>query len=408
MPVRPKPIDWRENTLNPSKIWLFALALLIETASLSQLPLLQENAIAKVGLSIAEFTVLALMLWGTRRLANVGRWFGMVLLFVLIRFGYAWLIGYLRYGSTLAGSLQEGRFGLLIVITPVAYAFFRSLTMKKVGELALGLALAILFADILVTWFFVRTGYLSLGGRGANRYVISALPLIIAIWIRTIVLIKNGEELKYIDFGFLIFGLLHIGLFSTSRTEAIMCCAVIGQWLYYRFPHFRWPMATVAIGIIYLAYNMIQPSGDAQVAGRDYRLAMAYSRDAFPFGVGLVPEAIQKVQLGTAGNFFASDYGPILLIYRYGIVGICIGIALVGLWLRFAVKMLAISGGFIVAIGILSYFLIVPLLDYGSMIGGLLLGAMVAVMTAVSSQDSRIAEQDAEEQGQVAQIGYLA
>lgn len=401
MTVRPKSINRCEDSLNPSKIWLFALAFLVETASLSQLPLLQENAVAKIVLSFAEFTVLILMLWRTQRMANVGRWFGVVLLFVLVRFGYAWLIGYIRYGSTLAGSLQEGRFGLLIVIAPVAYAFFRSLTMKKVGELALGLALAILFADILVTWFFVRTGYLSLGGRGASRYVISALPLIIAIWIRTIVLIKNGDKLKYIDLGFLIFALLHIALFSTSRTEAIMCCAVIGQWLYYRLPHFRWPMAAVAIIILYLAYNMVQPAGDSQVAGRDYRLAVAYSRDAFPFGVGLVPEAIQKIQLGTAGNFFASDYGPILLIYRYGIVGIFIGVALLGLWLRFAAKMLAISGGFIVATGILAYFLIVPLLDYGSMIGGFLLGAMVAVMTAVSSQNSRIAEHDADEQSQV-------
>lgn len=383
-----RPIPSATNVaLEPTRTWLFALAFLMQTASLSQLPFLQENTLAKLGLSITEFSVLGLLIWLTRKVPGLGRWFGIAVLLVVVRFIYAWLIGYLRYDSTLAGALQEGRFGLLIVIAPVAFVFFRAMSVRKIDEMLLALTVALVIADLLATWFFVRTGYLSIGGRGASRYVISVIPLLLFTWIRMIVSIRSGEPLRYKDLGLLLIALLHIALFSTSRTEAILCGSIIGQWVYVRQPHLRWLLLAMVTGIVYFAFVSIQPSADAQIAGRDYRLALAYSRDAFPFGVGLVPEAIQKIQLGTAGNFFASDYGPILLIYRYGMVGIAIGVALLSMWLRFFLRTLSISGTYVVAAGILAYFMIVPLLDYGSMIGGLLLGATAAVMAASPQRD---------------------
>lgn len=382
MTSRPIQIATDGHDLGPTRTWLFVLAFLMQAASLSQLPFLQENSLAKVGLSVTEFAVLAMLIWQTRRAPNLGRWFGIAVSLVVVRLVYAWLIGYLRYGSTLAGALQEGRFGILIVIAPVAFVFFRSMSVRKIGEMVLGLTAAVIVADMLITWFFVRTGYLSIGGRGGSRYVLSVIPLLLFIWVRMIVSIRSGEPLRYRDLGLLLVALLHIALFSTSRTEAILCGSVIGQWVYVRQPHLRWPMLAIVVGIVYFAYISIQLSGDAQIGGRDYRLALAYSRDAFPFGVGLVPEAIQKMQLGTAGNFFASDYGPILLIYRYGMVGIAIGIALLFMWLRFLLRTLTIPGTYVVAASVLFYFMIVPLLDYGSMIGGLLLGATAAVMAA--------------------------
>lgn len=382
MELHPAQLGNHDGSSGPTRISLFVLAFLMQMASLSQLPFLQENVLAKVALSISEFAVLAMLIWHMRRAPKVGRWFGIVLLLVLLRFFYAWLIGYLRYGSTLAGALQEGRFGLLIVIAPVAFLLFNSMTVRKIGDIVIGLTCALIMADILVTWFFVRPGYFSIGGRGASRYVISVLPLILFTWTRMIISIRSDESLRYRDLAFLLVALLHIVLFSTSRTEAMLCGAMIGQWVYVRQPLLRWPLLAIVFGVFYFAYISIQPSADAQIAGRDYRAALAYSRDAFPFGIGLVPEAIQKVQLGTAGNFFASDYGPILLIYRYGIVGIGIGMAMLYLWIRFLIRTSSIPGTFIVAGGVLAYFMIVPLLDYGSMIGGLLLGALAAVMAA--------------------------
>jgi hypothetical protein len=378
------PIPASDAAPLPARASLLVLAFLMQTASLSQLPFLQDNTIAKIGLSVSELCVLLLMLWQMRRSPNLGRWFGIATGLVVLRFFYAWTIGYLRYDITLSGALQEARFGVLIVIAPVAFVLFRTISVHKIGEILLGLVAALILADILVTWFFVRTGYISLGGRGASRYVISVIPMLLFVWVRMIIAIRSGEPLRYRDLGLLLFALAHVALYSTSRTEAILCCSFIGQWIYVRLPHLRWPLLAVVLGIAYISYTSIQPSGDAQIAGRDYRLALAYSRDAFPFGVGLVPEAIQKIQLGTAGNFFASDYGPILLIYRYGMVGIMIGVVILYMWLKFFFRILVIPGTYLVALGVLAYFLVVPLLDYGSMIGGILLGAAAAVMAAAS------------------------
>lgn len=392
MELRPAQLDTHERTFGPTPTWLFVLAALMQIASLSQLPLLQENVIAKVGLSISEFAVLAILLWQTRMVPKLGRWFGIILLLVVLRFVYAWLIGYVRYGSTLAGALQEGRFGLLITIAPVAFLLFRNMTVRNIGDMVLGLTGVLIIADILVTWFFVRTGYLSIGGRGSSRYVISVIPIVLFVWIRMIISIQSNEPLRYQELGSLSIAFLHIVLFSTSRSEAMLCGSIIGQWIYVRQPLLRWPLLAIVLGVIYFAYVSIQPSGDSQIAGRDYRAAIAYSRDAFPFGIGLVPEAIQKIQLGTAGNFFASDYGPILLVYRYGIVGVGIAIAMLYMWLRFFVKTMTIPGTYIVAAGIIAYFMIVPLLDYGSMIGGLLIGAILAVMASAPRAQGDTAE----------------
>jgi hypothetical protein len=373
-----------------SRTWLVVFTCLLQTAALSQLPFLQENAAAKAALSVVELCVLAMLSWNLRKEPGLWRWLTIAVTFVVLRFLYAWLIGYLRYDSTLGGALQEGRFGLLIIIAPVAFVFFRASTGAHLARMALYLAAALVVADLLVTWFFVRTGYLSLAGRGATRYVLSVLPLVLVVWIRMMIAIRSGEAPSYRDLGMLVVAMLHIILFSTSRTEALVCASVMAQWIYVRAPHLRWPLLGAAAALAYVAILTIKPAGDTQIAGRDYRLALAYTRDAFPFGVGLVPEAVQKAQLGTAGTFFASDYGPILLVYRYGLVGIVIGFVVLSFWLRFLLRTLTLPGTFVVATAVLFYFMIVPLLDYGSLIGGFLLGAMAAVMAAVPRSEPTV------------------
>lgn len=379
----------RADLAYPSRLWLLVFAFLLQTASLSQLPFLQENATAKVGLLLTEIAVFAMLVWTMRSAPGLWRWVAIAAVFVLVRFGYAWLIGYLRYESSFLGALQEGRFGLLIMVAPAAFLFFRTMPVRKLGELAIGLAAMLIVADLLVTWFFVRTGYLSLADRGAARYLLSVLPLVIVVWIRIVVSIRSQDPPRAVDLALLLLCMLHIVLFTTSRTEAILCAAVIGQWCYVRTPNLRWPLLLVVCVAGYLAYQLVQPTANEQIAGRNYRLALAYSRDAFPFGVGLVPEALQKIQLGTAGNFFASDYGPILLVYRYGVVGIAIGVAVLLFWLRFFLQTLVIPGTFVIAGATLIYLMIVPLLDYGSLLGGMMLGAMAAVMAASPRPDGR-------------------
>lgn len=368
-----------------SRLWLIVFACLLQAASLAQLPFLQDNAAVKAGLLVVEFSVLVMLTWALRDSAKLRRWLSIAVVLVIIRFSYAWLIGFLRYDISIAGALQEGRFGMLIVIAPVAFTFFRTTNVKRLGQLSLYLAVAIVIADLLVTWFFVRPGYLLIAGRGSSRYVLSVLPMVLLVWVRMIVVIRSGLKPSYGDLGFLLFALVHIILFSTSRSEALICGAMIGQWIYIRAPHLRWLLLGAFLVVAYFLFTSIKPAGEAQVAGRDYYLAIAYSRDAFPFGVGLVPEAVQKAQLGTAGTFFASDYGIILLIYRYGLVGIFIGIAALTFWTRFLVRTIAIPGNFIVAMAVLLYLMIIPLFDYGSLVGGLLLGAMGAVISAAWS-----------------------
>lgn len=365
-----------------SRLWLIVFAFLLQTASLAQLPFLQDNAVVKAGLLVVEISVLVMLTWALRDAAKIWRWLSIAIGLVVIRFFYAWLIGFLRYDISISGALQEGRFGLLIAITPVAFTFFRTISIKRLGQLSLYLAVAVIVADLLVTWFFVRPGYLSIAGRGSNRYVLSIVPMVLLIWVRMIVTIRSGYKPDYRDLGFLVLALIHIVLFSTSRSEALISGAVVGQWIYVRAPHLRWPLLGIFVIIAYFFFTSIGSVGETQVAGRDYHLALAYSRDAFPFGVGLVPEAVQKAQLGTVGTFFASDYGPILLLYRYGIIGIFIAIAALVFLMRFLIRTASIPGAFIIGLAAVLYFMIVPFFDYGSLIGGLLLGAMAAVIAA--------------------------
>lgn len=364
--------------------WLSVLALFLSIACLSQLPFLHDNTVAKLGISAAEFIVFILMFWPLRAISKLSRWVAIAALFVLIRFAYAWLIGYLRYDSSLLGALQEGRFSLLIVIAPVAFVFFRTLTFQKLGTLLLFLTIMAIVADILVSLIFVRTGLITLIDRSSGRYVLSLVPLIFVAWIRIIIAIRAKDRPSNIDAAALLVAALHILLFSTSRSEAILCGAVLGQWVYHRAPNLRWPLLAFVLALVYISYVFLAGEQSSLIAGRNYRLALSYTRDAFPFGVGLVPEVIQKAQLGTAGNFFASDYGPILLIYRYGAVGVAIAASLLVFWVLFFIRSFAIPGTFLVSVGILGYMMIVPMLDYGSLNGGILLGAMTAVLQAAS------------------------
>lgn len=378
MPV-PLAEPQRAKLLGPTLV-----ALLICSASISRFPGIDDYAFVKVGITIAEFGVLGAMYQLRDRSVAIGRWFAFGVAFVILRFFYGWLIANLQYGVGIGESFQEGRFGIMIMIAPIGYAFYRRADILTLNRMILAYLAAVIVCDIAVYLLFVTTGQLLLAQRGGDRYVLSVLAPLTFIWIKMVINNRNGKAPDFSDAGAFVLILLHIFLFTTSRIEAIFSSAVLSQWLYIRYPTLRAVIIGGAIAsVVGLLY--FQNLRGGEVAGRDYNLAFYYTRAAFPFGAGLISQSIQNSQLSTDSTFLVSDYGLLVLLYHYGIVGLVMALGLLGYWISFSVKTLTIPGNFFFAAAVLFYLGIVPILDYGSMNGGLVLGAMAAVAGAVGA-----------------------
>lgn len=359
------------------------IAALICGASISRFPGIDDLAFVKVGISLAEFGVLILMYAVVDRSLPVGRWLAIAVVFVVLRFGYGWLIAYLQYDIAVGESFQEARFGIAIMIAPVAYAFWWRVDIRTLNRMIFAYLVMALVIDFIVYLVFVRSGQLYLAQRGGDRYVLSVLAPLTFIWLKMVISNRAGKLPDISDAGAFLFILFHIFVFTTSRTEAILSTAVLVQWFYLRFPSLRVLIFGVTVATT-VVLSFLQNLRGGEVAGRDFNLALYYIREAFPFGAGLISQSIQNSQLSTDSNFLVSDYGIMVLVYRYGVVGFMMAAGLFLFWLNFTIRASLVPGNYLFALAILFYLGIIPVLDYGSMNGGLVLGALAAVVAAIT------------------------
>ncbi|MDH4742989.1 hypothetical protein OMP43_03040 [Sphingomonas sp. CBMAI 2297] len=378
------PAEQDVQVKRPSRIGITLLAFFLTIASLQQFPQMGENSWIRPLVSVCEAATFCVLLWLTPKVPGLVRWTSYAAALVLVRFLYGWLIANLQYETDILGALQEARFGFFIVGAPAAYVFLRTASIETIDRLVRTYIVFMLLLDAYVTVAYVGSGALKLADRSFDRFVLSIVGPLVAMWVKGLVLQRQGREPGFADYAVLGVFMLHIGLLTTSRSETVLLGSILAQWIYARVPILRWPLVGAMVIVVYFVVGSIFQQGQ-QVAGRDYALAVHYAQEAFPFGVGFVPEAAQKAQLGRASNFFTSDYGPLVLIYRYGALGVVVAFGLIVFWLRFALKALYLPGTILVAFATLVYLAIVPVLDYGSLNGGIMLGAMAAVASVASS-----------------------
>lgn len=376
----------------PRPIELFLLAFFLCGAALQQFPQMDENAWIRPVVTLFEAASFAMLLYVTPKTPELRKWLPVAVVLVIARFAYGWVIANEQYQTDIIGALQEGRFGIFIISAPVAYVFMKNMTVASIDRFVKYYIVFMILLDLYIYVAYVSTGALRLADRASDRFVLSTVTPLLAMWVKGLILQRQGKQPGPRDYAILAIFMLHIGLLTTSRSETVLLCSILAQWIYARAPNLRWPLIAAMSVVVYFVADSLLAQGQ-QVAGRDYSLAVHYAREAFPFGVGFVPEAAQKAQLGRASNFFTSDYGPLVLIYRYGLLGMAIAAGLFGFWLRFAIRSLDIPGAFLLALATLLYLLIVPVLDYGSLNGGILLGTMAAV-AAVTAERRRTPDPD--------------
>lgn len=367
------------------------LGVLLCLASIYQFPFIEEYRWLKYALHLFEGMCFFLLYQITRNIAASRRWTAVFIVAVIVRLLYGWLISYLQYQNDILGSFQEARFGLMIVCCPLVYYLFINASYRNLKQFCLWFFLTLAFVDLYVYVIYVQSGYLALGSRSASRFMLSVGAPIVILFGMLVISEMQGRKPGYLALGLILICAAHVVLITTSRVELLLTIGLLCFWSICWRPALQFPFFVIG-GLIFLKGILLALDGDlSNIAGRDYYRALRYAIDSFPFGMGLVPEAIQKMQLGRASNFYASDYGLILFAYRYGAAGILMALGLLGIWAFSFWKILRLPGAVFFLAAVLVNLLFIPVLDYGSLNGSFLLAGIFAVARAMSARKSSAA-----------------
>lgn len=351
---------------------IYILAFTLVAASIGRLPLLDQFAEVKIGIFGAEL-LSALLLFLAVRQRGVARTFLTVAaIFIVFRFAFGAMLANFAFGQPFQLSVQESRFGLMLIVSPIAFLFLKESSNALLKRFVFCYMLVLLALDILVYFVFNVDDLLILGLRTDNRFFCSILAPLVATAVLIVRQHIAGDNRQ--SFVLLIsFGMfLHSTLVTTSRAETLLAAGLLCFVFYRRWPVARWTLRLLAIVAILIISLNTTSSGEG-VAGRDYWLAVDLAWKALPFGFGAVIDPTAKSVLGLPENFFFSDYGMLFYVLRYGLLGVIIALSLLLLWLHFALRSRHLKGHFLLTVPILIYITFIPLLDYGSLNGGFLL-----------------------------------
>lgn len=369
-----------------SMVYIFALTLVV--ASISRLPFLDQLAEVKIGIFGAEL-LSAMLLFLVVRQREAARTFLAVAAFVIIvRFAFGFMLASFTFGQSFESSVQESRFGLMFIVSPIAFLFLKESSNALLIRFISCYMLVLLTLDILIYFVFNADDLLILGLRTENRFFCS----ILAPFVATVVLLIRqhlaGANIQRVVLAITFGMLLHSILVTTSRAETLLTAGLLSFVFYKRWPVARWTIRLTAIAVILLVLSSTI-SNDEGVAGRDYSLAVDLIWKALPFGFGAVIDPTARTVLDLPENFFFSDYGVLLYVLRYGLLGVIIAFSLLLLWVHFALSTRRLKGNFLLAVPILIYLTIIPLLDYGSLNGGFLLALMWLVPQQITYSSLR-------------------
>lgn len=381
----PKPRVRRETRIGI----IFVLALTLVAASISRIPLIDQLAEVKIGIFGAEFLSAVLLFFAVQRRSMARVLVTIAATLIIFRFAYSAMLARLVFEQPFEVSAQESRFGLMLIVAPIAFLFLKESSNAQLKRFVSCYMLSLLALDILVYFVFNVDDLLVLGLRTDNRFFCSILVPLVAT---TVLIVRQhiaSDNKQSLVLAITVGMLLHSTLVTTSRAETLLAAGLLGFVLYR-----RWPVARWGVNILVLAGVLIillsTTSGDQGVAGRDYSLAGQLAWEALPLGFGAVIDPTAKRILGLPESIFFSDYGILLYVLRYGLAGAIIALSLLLLWLHFAINVRRLKGHLILTVPILIYLMLIPLLDYGSLNGGFLLALLwlVPQSTAYSSKRS--------------------
>jgi len=376
------------NRHDPRVGTIFILAFSLVAASISRLPLLDQFAEVKIGIFGAEL-LSAILLFVAVRQRDVARTFIIVAaILVVFRLAIGAMLANFAFGQPFEISVQESRFGLMLIISPITFLFLKESSSALLKRFVSCYMLVLLTLDILVYFVFNVDDLLILGLRTDNRFFCSILVPLVSIAVLLVRQHIAGDKKQSFVLAMTIGMLFHSVLVTTSRAETLLAAGLLGFILYRRWPLARWALYLLALVVI-LIISLSTTNSDEGVAGRDYSLAIDLAWKALPFGFGAVIDPTAKSVLGLPENFFLSDYGLLLYVLRYGLFGVITALLLLLLWMRFELGARRLKGHLLLTAPVLIYLTIVPLLDYGSLNGGFLLALMCLVPLHIKSSSLR-------------------
>lgn len=364
---------------------MWPLGAIMVVASTYRIPLFDQLADVKVALFGFELIAALLLLWviEQRRVALV--WCLGLAMFIFLRTAIGVLNATLGLDQPLLYGLQESRFGLLLLTTPLAFFFLRDMPASCLRRYVMWYLSFLLAIDASLFALFVVQDLLVLGVRTDNRVFSSIVSPLLAV--ATNVVRKAPRTTRGMYFGLVAAAimLLHAMLISTSRLETILSAGVLAFIASSQWPRLRRLIYfAVGIALLFATARTLELLNAGDVGGRDYTLALSLALDALPFGFGAATDTFLKATLDIPQAFFFSDYGMLSYVLRYGFLGLLMVAGLLLLWLAFAIRALYMPGGAILALSVLAYLLFVPLLDYATLTGGFVIAFIVLANKRIS------------------------
>jgi hypothetical protein len=367
----------------PAQLLLVVLCL---TASIARLPLIENLESVRLAIFLAGAAG-SVFLWFVAPFRSVlavsTMLVGIVLLFKIV---FGSLVAHVKSGQPILLGVQEGRFSLLLAAAPLFFVLFRYASSVQLSAIA-GLYLSLLLLlDYMVLALTADLQLLSLGSRTDARFLVS----VVFPWaLLGVVALRACAEARSVPLFVPLSATamaLHSYFVSTSRLELILSLGLLGLCMMQMRQIFRLGLyALTAIGALWLIVLLFGASAE-QVAGRDYVRAVELVFEVGLLGLGVIQDETARLMFGLPTSFYISDYGMLLYLLRYGVLGVAFVVGLAVFWFLFTVSLSRNRGFLVLAGALLAYLVYVPVLDYGGFTGSVLFGFM---WWCISSSRSR-------------------
>lgn len=367
-----------------SGVLIYFLPLMLVVVSIARFPFLDETPELKIVAFCAEFITAIVLLRVLPQRVSAIKMVLIIVVFVCFRLVYGFVFADFYFQQTVAQSLKESRFGFMLIAWPLVYYFLKDVKASDLKKIIVIYLLAMVVLDVSVLANLATKNLLVLGGRTDYRFVISVM--IPSVCLILLVIREQGKK-SCESFAILasIMMLLHTTLVTTSRIDTLIVAGTIGFLIQRRWPCTRWWLYAMVIAAVAYLGCVTYYSDESvlvdrhQIAGRDFPLAFDVSMSGLPWGYGTVIDTIAKRELYLPNGFYFSDYGLLLYVMRYGLLGIMMASLLLIFWLRFTLASWRLKGIMFLSVPILVFLMFVPFLDYGSFNGAFLLASMMLI-----------------------------
>jgi hypothetical protein len=368
------------NEIKISYVFFIFLPILFVISSISRFPYLDEIKECRLLVFLALFLAVILIFFIVSWNRISKKYLLFTLGLVVFKLVYGIFVGNLLYEQPINNCIQEARYGLALIFLPIVSAFISFVPTKSLLKFVILTTGLIALLDCSIFYVFSGEPVLELGNRTDSRYLCSVLiPLFIlaCIFVRNLIY-SDPLNLPLVLFLSMLM-IFHSYFITTSRLESILSITfffwlLITKWQSLRYLSYVLYSAFFLFILFSLPENLDFMSGE--IAGRNFSFAFNVAYDALPFGFGFINDYSLDQIFNVPTNFYFSDYGLFLYVFRYGFIGLLIFIFLLGYWFRFFEKTRKYIGIFAFQMAILIYLFLVPVIDYIGLNGVFMLVTM--------------------------------